>query len=276
MEIINVDLNIKNMTHLRGDSNSLIIIRQNRTFVPELIERLQEIGVSTKFGIIDILPLDATIPELTKKFDDRKDRVPDRIALSEIKNKIKEKSKPSFNYFVFIILSAIMAAAGLILNSPAVVIASMILSPLMGPVLGLSFGIATSDGKMIRNSTIAQFFGILISICCGIFLGYLTIILIEDPQITSEMVSRNFPIYLDIIIASCAGIAVGFSITGTVKFTLVGAAIALSLMPPAVNVGLVLMYKDLSLSFGSLILLLTNIIIINGCTVIILKIKKVN
>jgi len=276
LEIISDDLNIKSVTHLKGDSNSLIIVRQKRTFVPELIERLQEIGVGTKFGIIDILPLDGTIPELTRRFDERKDQVPNRIALSEIKNNIKEKSKPSFNYFVFIILSAIMAAAGLILNSSAVVIASMIISPLMGPVLGLSFGIATSDGKVMRNSAIAQIFGILISICCGIFLGYLSIILIEDPQITSEMVSRNFPVTLDIIIASCAGIAVGFSITGTVKYTLVGAAIALSLMPPAVNVGLALMYGDISLSFGSLILLLTNIIIINGFTVIILKIKKVN
>ncbi|TFG02080.1 MAG: hypothetical protein EU542_05760 [Promethearchaeota archaeon] len=70
MEIINVDLNVKNMTLLKGDSDSLIIIRQNRTFVPELIERLAEIGVGTELGIIDILPLEATIPELTNLFDD--------------------------------------------------------------------------------------------------------------------------------------------------------------------------------------------------------------
>ena len=143
------------MTLLKGDSDSLIIIRQNRTLVPELIERLEEIGVGTELGIIDILPLEATIPELTKRFDDREDQVPDRIALLEIKNNIKEGSKPSFNYFIFIILSAIIAGAGLVLNSPAVVIASMIISPLMGPVLGLSFGIATSDRMMIRKSTIA-------------------------------------------------------------------------------------------------------------------------
>jgi len=275
LEIINVDLNIKNMTLLKGHSDSLIIIRQNRTFVPELTERLAEIGVGTELGIIDILPLEATIPELTKRFDEREDQVPDRIALLEIKNNIKESSKPSFNYFVFIILSAIIAGAGLLLNSPAVVIASMIISPLMGPVLGLSYGIATSDRIMIKNSTISQIIGILISICCGIFLAYITIIFIGKTQITSEMLVRNFPIYLDIIIAICAGIAVGFSITGTVKSTLIGVAIAFALMPPAVNVGLALMYGDISLSFGSLILLLTNIAIINGCTLIILKMKKV-
>ncbi|TFF90722.1 MAG: TIGR00341 family protein [Promethearchaeota archaeon] len=276
LEVINVDLNIKNTTLLRGDLNSVIIVRQDRTEVPELIDRLTEMGVGTKYGIIDIILLDATIPELPKRFEDGKDQVTDRIAQSEIKNNIKESSNPSYNYFVFILLSAIIAGAGLILNSPAVIIASMIISPLIGPVLGFSFGIATSDRKMILNSALAQIIGILISITCGILLGYLAINLIDDPQFTSEMSVRYFPIYLDIIVAICAGIAVGYSITGTVKSTLVGTAIALSLMPPAVTIGLALMYGDLSLSFGSLIVLLANIIIINGCTIIVLKIKKVS
>ncbi len=132
MENVNVDLDIKHTTLLKGDSNSLLIILQKRTFVPELIERLEEIGVGIGFGIFDILPLEATIPVLVKNFDDEKDRVPDRIALEKIKNDLKDSSKPSFNYFVFIILSALIASAGLILNSPAVLIASMIISPLMG------------------------------------------------------------------------------------------------------------------------------------------------
>ncbi len=46
-------------------------------------------------------------------------------------------------------------------------------------------------------------------------------------------------------------------------------------MPPAVNVGLALIYGDMSLSMGSLLLLLTNVIIINVCTMIVLKIKDV-
>jgi uncharacterized hydrophobic protein (TIGR00271 family) len=276
LEIIKADFNIKHTTLLKGDSNTLIMIRQKRTIVPELIERLEDIGIGTKFGIIDILSLEATIPELIEKFDEKKDIVPDRIALEEIKSDIEEGAKPSLNYFVFVILSAIVASAGLILNSPAVVIASMIISPLMGPILGLSFGIAISNGKIMRDSTIAQVFGILISICCGILLGGLTILFIKDSQITSEMSARYFPSYLDIIIAVCAGIAVGFGITGTVQSNLVGAAIALSLMPPAVNVGLALIYGNLSLSFGSLILLLANIMIINACTMIVLKMKKVH
>ena len=152
----------------------------------------------------------------------------------------------------------------------------MILSPLMGPILGLSFDIMTREGKMIKNSFIAQFFGVLISIGSGIFLGLFIRLAVWDSQITSEMAARSFPTYLDIIIAICAGIAVGFCVSGTVKSTLVGVGIALSLMPPAVNVGLALVYGDIGLSVGSLILLFTNIIIINVCTMIVLKIKKVH
>jgi uncharacterized membrane protein len=79
---------------------------------------------------------------------------------------------------------------------------------------------------------------------------------------------------LDIIIASCAGFATGFSISGVIKSSLVGAAIALSLMPPAVNIGLAFIYGDLILSSGSLILLIVNILIINICSLIVMRIKK--
>ncbi|MFX1442961.1 MAG: TIGR00341 family protein [Promethearchaeota archaeon] len=278
LEIINTDLNIKNMVLLKGTSNSLIILRQKRTAVPGLIYKLNDIGVGIDFGIIDILPLEATIPKLEKDVtpDIEEEKTPKRITLEEIRNNIDEGTRPDLNYLIFIILSAIVAGAGLVLNSPAVVIASMILSPLMGPILGFSFGIMTRDDNMIKHSTIAQFLGIIISICSGIFLGVIIRFLVRDPQVTSEMAARNFPSYLDIMIAVCAGIAVGFCVTGAVKSTVVGAAIALSLMPPAVNVGLCLIYGELSLSLGSLILLVTNIIIINACTMIVLKIKKVH
>jgi len=275
LEIITDYLDIKHSTVLKGEANTVIIMRQRRTNVPELVERLEDIGIGTEHGIIDILPLEATIPELDQEIDEKKNRVPDRIAMEEIRSDIGEGANPTANHFLFIVLSAIVASAGLILSSPAIVIASMIISPLMGPILGLSFGIATSDRGMIRNSSIAQFFGILISIGAGIVLGFFAVIFIADAQITPEMLSRTFPNFLDITIAICAGLAVGFCITGTVKSTLVGAAIALSLMPPAVNVGLALSYGNASLSLGSLTLLLSNIVIINICTIIVMKLKEV-
>lgn len=276
LKIINTDLNIKQSSFIKSDSNSLIIVTQKSIFVPDLVEKLEEIGVGTEFGIINILPLEATIPELPERSTEEKDELTARISQEEIHLDIEQHARPSFNYIVFIILSAIIAGAGLILNSPAVVIASMVISPLMGPILGFSFGILTLNRKMIRNSLIAQVIGTLISIGLGILLGFITILFIDNPPITTEMSARYFPNPFDIIIAICASIAVGFSISGAVESTLIGMAIALSLMPPAVNVGLALMYGNASLSFGSLILLITNIMIINLCTMGVLKIKRID
>ena len=60
----------------------------------------------------------------------------------------------------------------------------MIISPLMGPILGLSFGIATSDREMIKNSSIAQIFGVLLSIGVGIVIGFFAYLFIVGAQTT--------------------------------------------------------------------------------------------
>ncbi len=267
------------MILLKSEFNSLIIIRHKRTFVPELVKKLNEIGVGISFGIIDILSLETTIPrfDLTEKVEEKKQKkITERITLQEIEDHIVEGSKPSFNYFLFIILSAIIAGIGLLQNSSVILIASMILSPLMGPILGFSFGIITKNRQMIKDSSTSQIIGLLISISIGILLGVFSRFIINNPQVSSEMAARTFPNYFDVIIAICAGIAVGFCISGSVQSSLVGMAIALSLMPPAVNVGLALMYLDTTLSIGSLILLITNILIINLSTIIVFKLKKIN
>jgi len=277
LDVLITKLEIENVIHLVGDQNILIIFRTSQTRVPTILEELNEIGVGTDYGIIDILPIEATIPKLTdiekvEKIEEKP--LESRIALEEILEDIEDGTKPDLNYFIFIILSAIIASSGLILNSIAVIIASMIISPLMGPILGFSFGFITRNKVMLKNSVIAQTVGILFSIGCGLVLGLINILLTNYSVVTQQMALRSFPSYLDIIIASCAGFATGFSISGVIKTSLVGAAIALSLMPPAVNIGLAFIYRDFILSSGSLILLVMNILIINICSLIVMKIKK--
>ncbi|TFG10941.1 MAG: TIGR00341 family protein [Promethearchaeota archaeon] len=277
MDVLITKLEIENVIHLLGDQNVLIIFRTSQTRVPTILEELNEIGLGTEYGIIDILPIEATIPKLSdiERVEIIEEQpLESRIALEEILEDIEGATKPNLNYFIFIILSAIIASSGLVLNSIAVVIASMIISPLMGPILGFSYGVITHNKAMLKNSLIAQTIGILLSIGCGLLLGFTTILLTNTNEITHQMSIRSFPSYLDIIITSCAGIATGFSISGVIKTSLVGVAIALSLMPPAVNIGLAFIYGDFILSLGSLILLIVNILIINICSLIVMRIKN--
>lgn len=270
-------LEIKNMLLLKGDNNSLIIIRRKPTRVPEVIKTLNSMGVGTVYGIIDIITLKATIPELAieEEGPEKEDEVESRVSLEEIKNAIGQNSAFSFNYLIFILLSALVAAAGLILNSSTVLIASMILSPLMGPILGVSFGFAIKDKKLVRNGFISQLYGLIIAFGVGIGLGLFSVLVQHNPPATSAMLSRNFPSYFDIAIAICGGLAVGFVVTGTIQSALVGVAIAVALMPPGVNIGVALIYGDYLLSLGSFVLLLANIIIINLCALLVFRVKKI-
>jgi uncharacterized hydrophobic protein (TIGR00271 family) len=273
------ELKIKNILLINGVDNSLIIIRAERTMVPEIVKILNKNGVGTIHGIIDILSLKASIPDITLNEEEpagnRKKFVSNRISIEEIKKNIEDSSKLSFDFFIFIFLSALVAGVGLILNSSTIIIASMILSPLMSPILGVSFGIVIKDVRMVKIGFLEQILGFLISIGTGILLGLIALIILTPPIITTEMLARGFPNLFDLIVAVCSGIAVGIGISGSIKTSLIGVAIAVALMPPAVNIGLAIIYNDPLLSLGSLILLFTNIIAINICALIVFKLKKI-
>ncbi len=245
--------------------------------VPDIVTHLNKNGVGTIHGIIDILSLKATIPDITliKEDEEKKKIVSQRISIEEIKKNLEDTSKLSLDFFLFVFLSALVSGVGLILNSPIILIASMILSPLMSPILGVSFGIVSKDHKMVRVGLFSQIFGLLISIGTGILLGFVVLLFFGPPILTSEMLARGFPNFFDLIVAVCAGVAVGIGITGSIKTSLIGVAIAVALMPPAVNIGLAMIYNDPQLSLGSFILLIMNIIMINICAILVFKLKKV-
>ena len=276
---IKEELNLKSINMIKGDIESLIVLRRDPTDVPQLLENLSKLGVGTEFGVIDIIPLKATIPEIKSPVEenkeDDKEKLSSRISIEEIKMLITESTKPDVQFIVFMVLAAIVSASALILNSIPILIASMILSPFMGPILGFSFGITTKDKTIIKDGVIGEIYGTIISIGMGILIGFLAKISGFRLELTAQMSNIGFPSYFDIIISICAGIAVAFSITGTVRSALVGVAIAVALIVPSVNIGLSLIYGAFILSLESLILFLTNILLIDLCAIVVFKLKKI-
>lgn len=272
---INEKLNIKSIILLEGVNNSLVIIRCQRDLVPRVLEVLNEVGVGTEFGIIDILKLQATIPELKEEQIEISEELSSRVSVEEIESSIKEGMELNVNFYLFIMIAAFIAGAGLILNSAAIIIGSMIISPFMGPILGVSYGIISKNYLLVEKGILGQFFSLFIAIGIGVLLGSLAFLIYGSPSITHEMMNRNFPTIFDLIVSIGAGLAVGFAITGKIQSSLVGIAIAVSLMPPAVNIGVTLIYGNLPLSFGSFVLLMSNILAINFMAILIFKLKKI-
>ena len=272
---LNEKLKIKNMILLEGNNNSLVIIRCQKDSVPRVLEVLNELGIGIEYGIIDILKLQVTIPELAEEELDASEELSSRVSVEEIESTIKEGMELNIDFYLFIIIAAFIAGAGLILNSTAIIIGSMIISPLMGPILGVSYGMISKNYNLVKKGIFGQLISVIIAIGIGVLLASLAFLTYSSPSITNEMMSRNFPTIFDLIVSIGAGLAVGFAITGKIQSSLVGIAIAISLMPPAVNIGVTLIYGNLFLSLGSFVLLMSNILAINLMAILIFKLKKI-
>ena len=161
--------------------------------------------------------------------------------------------------FVFMtLMSAGIAILGLLLSSPAVVIGAMLISPLMGPILGLGFGLALFDFAEIRRA--------LVSLVAGIVLAVLVcalIVLISPLQtVTSEIASRTRPNLFDLGVAIFSGLAGTYATIRGREGAIVGVAIAVALMPPLAVMGFGLATLNLSILWGSTFLFLTNLMAI--------------
>jgi uncharacterized hydrophobic protein (TIGR00271 family) len=140
------------------------------------------------------------------------------------------------SYWLQVVFAAGIATLGLILNSPAVIIGAMLISPLMGPILSLGLSLATGDFVLLARA-IAN-----LTLSCTVAISFAVILIFSLPfkEITSEIVGRTQPNTLDLVIALFSG-AVGALATcrpikGVVN-SIPGAAIAVALMPPLCVVG---------------------------------------
>ncbi|MHA1248395.1 MAG: TIGR00341 family protein [Candidatus Helarchaeota archaeon] len=270
------------MHTVQGEHDSLIIFRIQDTKVPDIIESLNSLGVGNTYGIIDILEVKATLPPL-EMLSRKKERISSKISVEEIHKDISDNSEFSIDYIIFVILSAFTAGFGLISNNVLLVMASMVLAPLMGPILGLSFGIVIKDKILIKKAVSSEIFGFLISVVCGMLIGllyyplnYYYPKLFPIPITSDEILKRGYITVVDFFIALIIGIATGFSLTGGKFYSaLVGIAVGVSLMPPIVNIGITLIIGAFSISLNSLLIFLINIACINFTAIIIFKIKKI-
>jgi uncharacterized hydrophobic protein (TIGR00271 family) len=147
----------------------------------------------------------------------------------------------SFNYNTLLLVASVLAGLGLASNSSATIIASMLVSPIMGPVVGLAYGTTICDWKMVRRSIRTECFSLMFCILVGAVLGAITGKTgLSDDWPTSEMSTRGqldtFLVALPVAFFSGLGVAV--SLLDEQTNSLVGVAISASLLPPAVNAGI--------------------------------------
>ena len=166
---------------------------------------------------------------------------------------------------VFILACAIIiASVGLNVNSIPVIIGAMLISPVMGPILGFGLGLGTEDNHLVKDSL--KNFGVMviISILASSLFFLLSPLSLANP---SELLARTNPTIYDVLIALFGGLAGIIETSRKDKGSVItGVAIATALMPPLCTVGYGISIWKGSVIFGALYLFLINSVFISLAT----------
>ena len=162
---------------------------------------------------------------------------------------------------VFILACAIIiASVGLNVNSIPVIIGAMLISPVMGPILGFGLGLATEDNELVKNAMKNFTVMVVISILASSLFFLLSPLSLANP---SELLARTKPTIYDVLIALFGGFAGIIETSRKDKGSVItGVAIATALMPPLCTVGYGISIWKGSVIFGALYLFLINSIFI--------------
>jgi uncharacterized hydrophobic protein (TIGR00271 family) len=167
-----------------------------------------------------------------------------------------------FKFACLLVLAASIATFGLLGDSLAVIIGAMIVAPLMLPIMGLAFSVSIGDQSKILSTLLVSFAGIAMAVGVG-FVLTLPIAQVTHPEAIQQIMIRTSPHLLDLMAALATGFAGAFALSRKdVSDTLPGVAIAVSLVPPLANVGILLALGEPKLASGSLLLFVTNYVAI--------------
>ena len=158
--------------------------------------------------------------------------------------------------------------AGLLLNSPAVVVGSMVIAPLIGPAMTANVGTVVDDHELFVRGVKLQAFGLVLAIASAAVFALLVrtanvVPPIADVTSVQQVRERVAPDFLSLVVALGAGAAGVLSLTSGVSTALVGVMIAVALIPPAATVGIGIAWGQPLVSLGSGVLVLVNILSIN-------------
>ncbi len=224
------------------ESNApVIVVRRHSAFAPRLARRVWH------------LAFDA-LPTLTPQEQ------------AEVSAAIRKGATLQADFYVMIALSTIIAALGLLLNSPAVIIGAMLVAPLMSAIIGMALGIVHGDQSLLLKSARTSLAGVLIAVAIGLVIGWI----VPNASTTLEIMARTQPGLLDLGVALAAGAAGAYALCRKeVAASLAGVAIAVALVPPLATVGVTLALQQWQLAAGASLLFTTNLVAIAAAGAIV-------
>jgi len=172
--------------------------------------------------------------------------------------KLVSHSTPSSDFFFMVLLSVLMATFGILIDSITVIIGSMLIAPLLSPILSLSLGVIMSDSKLMRRSlkTLGR------SMLWAVVAATVATLLFGNGSPIPESVMKTLnPSFLYMAVAIVSGFAAAFALAKPkLNETLPGVAIAVTLIPPLALIGIGIAHWNWNIITSAFIIFILNAI----------------
>ncbi|GAA0716206.1 TIGR00341 family protein [Halorubrum trapanicum] len=249
-----------------------------RAAVEPVLDRLREAGIDESTYTVIVAAetvISRRFEALEEQYEEDAERGGDRISREELQAKAEGLASGLGTYVLMTVISAVIATAGLLLDSPATVVGSMVIAPLIGPAMSAAIGTVVDDEALFRRGVRMQVLGVAVAVLAATLFAFAlrSLALVPpglDPLELAEVSERLAPNVLVLVVAVGAGIAGIVSLMTGVSATLVGVMIAVALIPPAAAVGIGIAFRIPRLVIGAGVIVAVNVLSINLSALVML------
>jgi uncharacterized hydrophobic protein (TIGR00271 family) len=283
LELLNGSPAVVNVVHFHGASlkpkGDVILCDVAREDASVIISDLKELDIP-KVGSIAVEHIDTAISDAAKAAEAAAPGLPsDAVVWEEVESRTSEQTELSVSFVLFMVAAMQIAAVGIILDQPILIVGAMVVGPEFGPLAAVSVAIVNKEAALVRRSLLALAVGFPI----GIAIALLTTLVFigvdvfpedfKDAQHPfTEFISN--PDFLSFFVAFVAGSAGVLSLTSAKSGALVGVLISVTTIPAASNVGVAAAYGQWGDAKGAAIQLAVNLTGIVAAGVITLFVQR--
>jgi uncharacterized hydrophobic protein (TIGR00271 family) len=253
LELLHNSASVCNVVHLAGvarrPDGDVILCDVAREDASVIIDDLRELEIP-KTGSISMDYIDTQISDAAERAEEEAPGLPgDAVVWEDVESRTSESTELSVSFVAFMVLATLIAAVGILLDQPILIIGAMVVGPEFGPLAGLAVAIVELRGGLVRRSITALAVGFPVAI--GItFVA--TLIIKETGLAPDDFAAENLeltgfisqPDFFSFFVAYIAGTAGVLSLTSAKSGALIGVLISVTTIPAAANIGVATAYGD--------------------------------
>lgn len=249
-------------------STRMLVCPEKQQAVIDAVQAL--LGTSENTRLL-VLPVEATLPRVEEVIIEEEKKKSISRSREELYQNIVAGAKLDNNFVYMVIMSTIVAAIGLLEDNVAVVIGAMVIAPLLGPNMALSFATSLGEGKLLWSALKANIIGLLVALVLSILIGLLWPLNFDS----HELMARTDVGMDGVVLALVSGAAAVLSLTSGLSSALVGVMVAVAILPPTATLGLMLGAGNFQHALGAGLLLAVNIVCVNLASNLVFLLKGI-